>query len=137
MQHFDKQHQLQAVQFDTAARKAAFSMKSGERYKLVQNDHELYMVYHDLTTGNVRGDVFYCAAFGPYKKRYRLTVSLESESRGRAAWGSSMPEIKGLEAWLLKRDYITLLEAAQAEPRANCEFDMEMHLFPPPASSAD
>ena len=126
LQHFDKGHHMQAVQIDKS-QKVGFTMNCTEKYKLVQRDQELYFVYHESMTGPSRGDVFYCASFGPYKRSYQLRVELRSESRFHGIW-SVTPEIKGLDEWKLRRDYISILEGVQVEPRTNCHYDLELIL---------
>ncbi|KAG0622174.1 hypothetical protein M758_3G077200 [Ceratodon purpureus] len=132
LQHFDKQHQMQAVQIDRTSGMVQFTMSKTEEYKLVQSDQELYVVYHEPNTEGPAGDIFYFAAFGPYKRYFYLRVQLKSEKRDKAMW-SEVPEIKYLEEWKLKQDYLVLFDGInRREPRTNCEFHLEVKLVQPP-----
>lgn len=127
LQHFDKVHQMQAVQIDRVSRKAEFTMNCTEKYKLLQSDQELYIVYHEAMAGSV-GDIFYCASFGPYKRSYVLIVELRSESRFHVL-RTTVPEIKVLENWKLRRDYLIVPNGVQVDPRSNCQFNLELELY--------
>jgi hypothetical protein len=127
LQHFDKGHHMQAVQIDKTSRKVEFTMKCTEKYKLLQSDQELYIVYHEAMAGSV-GDIFFCAAFGPYKRNYVLKVELRSESRYHVL-RAIVPEINNLENWCLRRDYLIVPSSVQVDPRTNCHFDLELELY--------
>ncbi|KAG0588004.1 hypothetical protein KC19_2G208100 [Ceratodon purpureus] len=132
LQHFDKQHQMQAVQIDRTSGMVQFTMTKTEKYKLVQSNQELYVVYHEPNTEGPAGDIFYFAAFGTYKRYFYLRVELRSEKRDQAML-SEVPEIKDLEEWKLKKEYIVLFEGInRREPRTNCEFHLEVSLAQPP-----
>ncbi|KAG0588010.1 hypothetical protein KC19_2G208400 [Ceratodon purpureus] len=110
----------------------AFTMTKTEKYKLVQSNQELYVVYHEPNTEGPAGDIFYFAAFGTYKRYFYLRVELRSEKRDQAML-SEVPEIKDLEEWKLKKEYIVLFEGInRREPRINCEFHLEVSLAQPP-----
>ncbi|KAG0627013.1 hypothetical protein M758_2G167800 [Ceratodon purpureus] len=132
LQHFDKQHQMQAMQIDRTTHMVQFTMSKTEKYKLVQSDQELYVVYHEPNTDGPAGDIFYFAAFGQCKRCFYLRVELRSEKRDKQMW-SEVPEIKDLEEWKLKKDYIVLFEGInRREPRTNCEFHLKVILAQPP-----
>ncbi|KAG0627012.1 hypothetical protein M758_2G168000 [Ceratodon purpureus] len=130
LQHFDKVHHMQAVQIDRVSRIANFTMKSTEKYKLLQTDQDLYIVYHETVNGSLLGDIFYCASFGPYKWGYMLAVELKSEARYHIL-RATIPEIKVLETWKQRRDYLILMNGVQVEPRSNCEFTIQVEIFGP------
>ena len=102
-------------------------MKSTEKYKLLQTDQDLYIVYHETSS---LGDIFYCASFGPCKWSYILTVELKSEARYHIL-RATIPEIKVLETWKQRRDYLILMNGVQVEPRSNCEFTIQVEIFGP------